>query len=216
MILGISGSPRKNGITAKAVNTILDNCSDTTKYISLTGKRINGCISCMGCIHTNKCVVKDDFTEIIEDILKADIIIFGAPNYYNQMNAISHALWERCFCFRHNNQFKLKDKKIAFFTTGYKTNTENNPVLTSMQIFANYNKMEIIDQFAIDAYSQCYSCELGKTCVSGNVVKQYGIVDNITENMLPLTFGENPVSIEKSNNTSTIINKHIERLNNEK
>lgn len=42
MILGISGSARANGRTAKIVKCILDNCEGETSYISLAGKSISG------------------------------------------------------------------------------------------------------------------------------------------------------------------------------
>ena len=64
MILGISGSPRANGITAHAVKEVLAHSEGETKYISLAGKHINGCISCLGCTTDNKCIVQDDFQEI--------------------------------------------------------------------------------------------------------------------------------------------------------
>lgn len=41
MILGISGSPRENGITAHAIKEILSQSKEDTQYISLFGKHID-------------------------------------------------------------------------------------------------------------------------------------------------------------------------------
>jgi len=69
MILGISGSARRNGITSHAVKEILSKVNDETAYISLSGKKISGCISCLGCIDDNRCVVQDDFLAIADQML---------------------------------------------------------------------------------------------------------------------------------------------------
>ena len=47
MILGISGSPRADGVTAAAVKQVLAESGEETEYISLAGKKINRCINCL-------------------------------------------------------------------------------------------------------------------------------------------------------------------------
>jgi len=101
LILGISASARKDGITSAAVKAVLQASGMEYEYVSLTGKRINGCIGCTGCASDNFCKVKDDWNEIGEEMLKAEAIVFGAPNYYGTINALGHACLERTFCFRH-------------------------------------------------------------------------------------------------------------------
>ncbi|MBW2370781.1 MAG: flavodoxin family protein, partial [Deltaproteobacteria bacterium] len=51
-ILGISGSPRKvdqSGVY-KLVKTILENTQCDYELVSLKGKKISGCIACLGCV----------------------------------------------------------------------------------------------------------------------------------------------------------------------
>lgn len=133
MILGISGNPRPKSVTAAAVQRVLVESGERSEYISLSGKNINGCISCLGCTHDNHCVVKDDFLPIAEAMCSADAIVFGAPNYYGTINGLSHCLWERCFCFRHQGAFLLKDKPIVIISTGYSTDEKDNPVFDAME-----------------------------------------------------------------------------------
>lgn len=207
MILGISGSPRPNSVTAQAVQHILVNCNGETKYISLTGKRINGCISCLKCTKDNKCVVNDDFPTIAESMVKADAIIIGIPNYYNVPNGLTHALLERCFCFRHQGAFLLKNKPTIIFSTGYSIDEENNQVLEVAEYFLSTNKMKLMSKFAIGAMSQCYTCNYGKTCVDGNVVKNNGFVDEITPEMLPPEFSQQTDSKIKCESAAHLINE---------
>jgi multimeric flavodoxin WrbA len=205
MILGISGSPRANSITAAAVKKVLAESGEETEYISLAGKKIGGCVSCLGCTIDNKCVVEDDFPEIAEAMLRADAIVFGVPNYYDVPNALSHCLLERCFCFRHQSVFSLKDKPAIILSTGYSADEEKSQVLKIVEHFLDTNKMNIVSKFLVGAFSQCYTCKYGKTCVDGNVVKSNGIVDEITPDMLPLRFEKQPLSIEKCENAGKLL-----------
>ena len=197
MVLGISGSPRLNSVTAAAVKKVLDSSGLEADFISLSGKKINGCISCLGCTENNNCIVKDDFTSIAKAMLDADVIVFGAPNYYGVLNSLSHSFWERCFSFRHRGAFKLQDKPIIFISTGYSEVVEDNPVFNLMENFAKHNKMNVLAKITVGAYSQCYTCNYSKDCIDGNVVKTHGIVDVVTPEMLPDTFEKQSRSIDK-------------------
>ena len=81
-ILGISGSPRKEGISGvnRLVETVLDHTGLETDLISLRGKSIGGCIACLGCVKDNVCKVNDDMTALREKIIAADALVIGAPN----------------------------------------------------------------------------------------------------------------------------------------
>lgn len=209
MILGISGSPRKNGITSHAVKEILSQVDDETEYISLSGKHIGGCISCLACTKDNRCAVEDDFQAIADAMVRADAIVLGVPNYYNMPNALTHAMLEWCFCFRHQGAFLLRDKPIVILSTGYSKDEENSQVLKLVEHFANMNKMKVVSKFLVGAYSQCYSCPYGKTCLVGNVVNNNGIVDEITPEMLPPEFDKQPESIMKCHNAAAILSREI-------
>lgn len=207
MILGISGSPRPNGITAHAVKKVLADCDDATEYISLAGKHIGGCISCLACTKDNICAVNDDFPAIAEKMVQADAIILGIPNYYDLPNGLSHCLLERCFCFRHQSAFLLEDKPAVILSTGYASDEENSQVLKVVENFIIKNNMKTVSKFLVGAYSQCYSCKYGQTCVDGNIVKNNGIVDEVTPEMLPAKFAEQPDAIAKCENAARILNE---------
>lgn len=206
MILGISCSPRKDSITADAVKEVLANIEGETKYVSLAGKHIGGCISCLACAKDNKCKVKDDFLEIAELMLEADAIIWGVPNYYNVPNALSHCMLERCFCFRHQEAFLLKDKPVVIISTGYSDDEENSPVLNIVENFAQKNNMNVVSRFLVSGFSQCYTCGYGESCKAGYVVNKFGVMDKITEDVLPLKFTEQEQSISKCKNAAKILN----------
>lgn len=213
MILGISGSPRPNKITANAVKHILASCEGETQYVSLSGKQIGGCISCLGCTKDNRCVVKDDFQDIADAMIKADAIVLGIPNYYDVPNALTHALLERCFCFRHHGAFLMRDKPIVVFSTGYSADEENSQVLKIAEHFAVMNKMRTVSKFLVGAFSQCYTCKFSRTCIDGNVVKDNGFVDKVTPEMLPPVFQEQADSMIKCEQAAYLLNEILKTKN---
>lgn len=213
MILGISGSPRKDGVTANAVKKILEESGMESEYISLSGKKLNGCISCLGCVENNKCVINDDFIEIAEAMERADIIVMGLPNYYNIMNGLSHAVLERCYCFRHKGKFILQDKDFVFFSVEY-NNTVNSNVLNTAKVFIESNKCNIIDEFTLDAVSQCYKCKEGHNCKVGKVVREHGVVDKITDEIRPKEFCNNSISISRTEETIKKIKEYTKNSKN--
>lgn len=89
MILGVSGSPRRQGATAKALRECLAAAEDvpgvTTQTIDLAGLNIQPCIGCNACTKNNLpyCpVYQDDFCqEHIALFRKCDGVILASPIY---------------------------------------------------------------------------------------------------------------------------------------
>ncbi len=87
-ILAICGSPRKGGNTETLAKTALEAAEAEgagTKFISLRGKKLKGCIACFKCAEKKdeKCHgTQDDFGEIYEEIKKADGLILASPVYF--------------------------------------------------------------------------------------------------------------------------------------
>jgi hypothetical protein len=74
-ILGIVGSSRKEGVSSvhQLVTTVLENTGYDFELVSLRGKKIGGCIACLGCVKDNICKVKDDLTDLRPLIAEADV-----------------------------------------------------------------------------------------------------------------------------------------------
>ncbi|MBA2862192.1 flavodoxin family protein [Methanococcus maripaludis] len=98
-ILGISGSPRKEG-THFAVNYALDYLEEKgfeTKYISVFQKKIEFCIHCDYCVRTGEgCVHKDSMQEIYDGLKWADAIILGSPCYNGTVSGQLKTIMDRC------------------------------------------------------------------------------------------------------------------------
>ena len=97
-VLGIVGSPRKEGNTYELVKYTLNKINAggiETEPIYLSGKNIQPCKGCDACRKNKRCAIDDDLWDIFENMLSADGILIGAPVYTGSVPAILKALLER-------------------------------------------------------------------------------------------------------------------------
>jgi multimeric flavodoxin WrbA len=183
-ILGISGSPRKSDTSGcyKLVQTVLENTGCAYELVSLKGKRISGCIACLGCVADNICKVEDDLTPLREKIVEADALVIGAPNYYSTLNALTHALLERWFQFRHQEGNTLWGKLAVAVGVG---GTGGNFPADALENFFLYNFMETVAKVSAQGAASCYSCGYGETCKVGIPYFTYGEGVKITSDLIP-------------------------------
>lgn len=117
-ILGIVGSPRKKGNTAKLVAKALEGAMSVpgieTELYEMAGKKMHHCIGCWKCLDTGACVWKDDFQDFVRRYLEADGVIWGSPVYHMaapaNMKAGIDRLGNAVFC-----NFLRRGKEIPRF-----------------------------------------------------------------------------------------------------
>ena len=115
-VVGINGSPRKDGNTAILIQTVFDELNRQgieTELISLADKNIRGCIACKGCMKSKnqQCVIRnDDFNACLEKMIAADGIILGSPVYSAGVTSQIKALIDRASIILSANKGLLKHK----------------------------------------------------------------------------------------------------------
>jgi hypothetical protein len=98
-VLGIAGSPRRNGNT----ETLLDWClaaaadagAEVVKF-RLRELDIGGCIACDGCIDDGACIVEDGMDQLYPYLRSAESIVLSAPIFSMGMSAQAKAMVDRC------------------------------------------------------------------------------------------------------------------------
>jgi len=113
-ILGISGSPRKNGVTVAMLDEVLKAAKGDgaeVELYSVSGKNIQPCDGCWGCRGTGKCHIKDDMQELYDKMVGADGIIFGTPVYFWGMTAQAKAVMDRTIAL--NQPDRTLDNKVC-------------------------------------------------------------------------------------------------------
>jgi multimeric flavodoxin WrbA len=110
-VLGVVGSPRKNGNTEILMDEILKTAREAgcdTEIFLMSEKRVAPCDACASCFDTGFCVVQDDMQELYAMMERADAIVFGSPVYFGSVSAQFKAVMDRMFVFLRNRT--LQDK----------------------------------------------------------------------------------------------------------
>jgi multimeric flavodoxin WrbA len=110
-ILGIVGSPRKNGNTEILMNEALNTARDAgmeTEMFLMSEKQVAPCDACGLCFEVGSCVVQDDMQELYDMMDRADAIIIGSPVYFGSVSAQTKAVMDRMFALLRKRA--LKDK----------------------------------------------------------------------------------------------------------
>jgi multimeric flavodoxin WrbA len=183
-ILGISGSWRKDETsgTHKLVQTVLENTGMDYELVSLRGKKISGCIACLGCATDNICKVKDDMEGLREKIVEADAYVIGAPNYYSMWNAVTHAFLERWYQFRHQAGDTLWGKLGVAVGVG---GMNGMYPAANIETLLLYSFVETVANVTGQGAASCYSCGYGETCKVGVPMMMHGEGVKITPDMIP-------------------------------
>ncbi|MFC1942555.1 flavodoxin family protein [Chloroflexota bacterium] len=110
-ILGIVGSPRKDGNTELMVKAALETAKETgaeTDLFLISEKNVTACDACDSCLRTGFCHIKDDMQELYQKLEWADGIIFGTPVYFSNVTAQAKAIIDRTFACRKNRTLSGK------------------------------------------------------------------------------------------------------------
>lgn len=143
-ILGICCSPRLHGNTEIMLQEALNAAQEAgaeVELVTIAGKTISPCDSCLACLKTGKCHIKDDMQEIYTKLLEADGIIFGAPVYFWTVNAQAKALIDRTFVFSEGPNLRNKVGGVIM-TTGGGTGSH---ALTVFSYFFNAHGMRMAE-----------------------------------------------------------------------
>jgi multimeric flavodoxin WrbA len=98
VVVGISGSPRKNGNTDILVKTALDECAKRgakTVFLRLQNLKLNFCKACLKCKEKGFCVQKDDMQKVYQLLHKADAVVLGSPVYFATVSAQMKTFMDR-------------------------------------------------------------------------------------------------------------------------
>lgn len=111
-IVGIIGSPRKNGNTDTLVSSVLKGAYEygaETEKIYLSDLNFKGCIGCEGCKKTGKCVIKDDMQMVYKKMNEADGIVLGSPTYFYNVTGLTKMFMDRLYAY---NFFDETDRSV--------------------------------------------------------------------------------------------------------
>ena len=134
-IVILMGSPRKNGNTARLVESFArgaQNAGHTVKIFALHEMHINPCTGCLcgGKDAAHPCTLRDDMDLIYPHYIAADVVVLASPLYYWLMSAQLKCAIDRLFA-------------VAECTPGYRNPQKQSVLLMA----AEGKKFEEIDDW---------------------------------------------------------------------
>jgi len=143
-IVAVVGSPHLQGNTNAMVDyafKVFEKNGIQTKKIALAKYKIKPCIACGLCKTGLTCSIKDDgMTELYDDFINADAVIWASPTYMGCVSAQIKALMDRTIPLRRNG-FLLQDKPGAVFAVGGSRNGGQELVINQIQAFMHIHGM---------------------------------------------------------------------------
>ena len=98
-ILAIYGSPRRKGNTSlllkKAVQGAVEASAEVEEVV-LRDLKMSPCLEIYGCKETGRCVIKDDFQKIYNQILSCNGLMLASPIFFYTVSAHTKILMDRC------------------------------------------------------------------------------------------------------------------------
>ena len=123
-ILVLNGAARKNGATAKLVESFADGAKSAGNAVTVFYLDEMDIHSCKGCLRAGKdpkspCSQKDDMDQIYEKFEEADVIVFASPLYFwtitGTLKTAADRLYAELECLGYG---KFPKKSVLLMTAG--------------------------------------------------------------------------------------------------
>jgi len=98
-IVAIYGSPRRRGNTATLLKHAVKGAADAGAQVDeiiLRDLKMSPCLEIYACKKEGKCAIKDDFHNVVNQILSADGLILASPIFFYTVSAHTKILMDRC------------------------------------------------------------------------------------------------------------------------
>ncbi len=115
-VLILSGSPRKGANSDTLCDEFLKGAvasGNNVEKIFVAEKNIGYCSGCYACENTGICVKKDEMAEVLDKILKADVIVLASPVYFYSISAQLKTVIDRTVA----KWLEIKDKEFYYIMT---------------------------------------------------------------------------------------------------
>jgi multimeric flavodoxin WrbA len=155
-ILALIGTPRKGGNTDLLVNQILKGSKrgkHTTQKLYLYDYEILPCMDCRDCKKGDYvCTLNDEMKKIYPKMEKADLIIFGTPNYWNGPTGKMKLLIDRMRPFVPSK--KLKGKKWVIVSPSGEGPKSCRLLVEMLRLSCDYLGMKYAGKVLVKSYEK--------------------------------------------------------------
>lgn len=138
-ILVITGSARKNGNSNTLADSFIKGAEEnghTVVRFDSAFKQVHHCTGCNSCGMNGPCVFKDDFEDMKENVVDADMIIFVTPMYYFGISAQLKTVIDRFYSI--NSRIHGGKKTALFLTYADNNKIKEEPIRKQYEVMVNY------------------------------------------------------------------------------
>jgi multimeric flavodoxin WrbA len=158
-ILGIVGSPRKNGNTHLLVSRILEGAEAegvAGDLLLLGDLTIRECDGCHVCWQGKPCSKNDDMSETYARIAASDAMVFGTPVYWYGPTALMKGFIDRFVYFNcPENRAQVRGKPAVVAAPFEEENPETPRLLLAFfEKCFEYLEMPLVGQIAVPGVSE--------------------------------------------------------------
>ena len=178
-VLGVSGSPIKNSNTDRALMLALESTGIETEFIKLKDYKVEPCQACLGCVKTNKCVIKDDGIMLAEKAKEADALIIAGFTPYSSLDSRTKAFIERLYPLRHIHGYMAGKPGGAIITCAIPADNQMLPPacdygINAIKFYMMEEGMDFAGEVRINGNVPCIKCEHGDECKMSGIKMLYG------------------------------------------
>lgn len=122
-ILVIKSSPHKKGSSNLLAEHFIQGAEEAGHQVSIFDAAradLHPCLGCDGCGMSGPCCQKDDMTQLREEILRSDMVVFATPLYYFSMSAQLKTVIDRFYSF--NGKLSAKGLKTVLIVAAWDSN----------------------------------------------------------------------------------------------
>ncbi|MGA1845442.1 MAG: flavodoxin family protein [bacterium] len=153
-ILGVVGSPRRNGNTHILVSTILEGAAAhgaATEVLFLDDLEIKECDGCHACWRGKGCSKQDDMNTLYPRIIEADALVFGTPVYWYGPTALMKGFVDRFVYFNcPENHAGIRGKRAAIAVPYEEEGAEMaGPVVVFFEKSLAYLEMDLVGKVLV-------------------------------------------------------------------
>ncbi len=199
-VLGISGSPIKNSNTDRALKIALESTGLETEFIKLKDYTVAPCQACLGCLKTNRCVIKDDGIMLAEKAKEADALIIAGFTPYSSLDARTKAFIERLYPLRHTYGYMAGKPGGAIIAYAVPDDNEMLPPacdygINAIKFYMMEEGMEFSGDVRIKGVIPCIKCGHGDECKMSGVKMLHGPKASVSS-VEVRAFEEQPEAVE--------------------
>ena len=199
-VLGVSGSPIRNSNTDRALKAVLEATECNAEFVKLVDYTVAPCKACLGCVETNKCVIKDDGIELAEKAKQADALVIAGFTPYSTLDSRTKAFIERSYPLRHTHGFMAGKPGGAVITSCVPEENDMLPPacqmgINAIQFYMMEEGMNFVGAIKIQGNIPCIKCVYGDECNMSGIKMLYGS-DATVDSVGIKSFEEQPVAVE--------------------